>query len=119
MTESSIQSENFADRLKSARELRKLSQSELAKRAKLMPSAISHFETQQRRPSFHNLRRLADALDVSTDYLLGRVDDLHGTGSADRLHRHIANLSSTDMDLVESLLEQMAKKEQAKRNTDR
>ena len=38
-------------------------------------SAISHFETGTRKPSFDNLRRLADALDVTTDYLLGRVKD--------------------------------------------
>lgn len=35
---------------------------------------ISHFETGTRRPSFDNLVRLVNALDVSADYLLGRTD---------------------------------------------
>ena len=52
-----------------AREMRGLSQAELGKKAQLQPTAISHFETGGRAPSFDNLRRLADALNVSTDYL--------------------------------------------------
>ncbi|MGN8546962.1 helix-turn-helix domain-containing protein [Bradyrhizobium sp. 13971] len=54
----------FPDRLKSARDLRGLNQDQLAKRSGLQGSAISHFETGTRKPSFDNLRRLADALGV-------------------------------------------------------
>lgn len=35
--------------------------------------SVSHFETGHRFPNAESLRRLADALGVSTDYLLGRV----------------------------------------------
>lgn len=54
------------------RELRGLTQSELGKRAKIAPAAISHFETGQRAPSLDSLVKLADALDCSVDLLLGR-----------------------------------------------
>jgi transcriptional regulator with XRE-family HTH domain len=60
---------NIRQGLRDCRELRGLSQSELAERTGLKPSAISHFETGQRAPSLANLVRLADALDVPLDTL--------------------------------------------------
>ena len=49
-----------------------------------------------RRPSFDNLKKLADALDVTTDYLLGRVDDPSGLAGAERIHRHLSQLKGSD-----------------------
>ncbi len=66
------------ERLRKAREDSGLSQSELATRVQVQPPVISHFETGKRSPSIVSLRRLADALDVSVDYLLGRSDDPAG-----------------------------------------
>jgi transcriptional regulator with XRE-family HTH domain len=66
------------ERLRKAREISRLSQSELAERVKVQPPVISHFENGKRSPSVITLRRLADALDVSVDYLLGRSDDPKG-----------------------------------------
>jgi transcriptional regulator with XRE-family HTH domain len=40
--------------------------------------SVSHFETGHRFPNAESLRRLADALGVSADYLLGRVRDPAG-----------------------------------------
>jgi transcriptional regulator with XRE-family HTH domain len=94
--------------LKAARELRGLSQGEAASRAGLQASALSHFETGHRKPSFDNLRRLADALDVTTDYLLGRVSAVGATATADRLHRHIQQLRTADREFAEDLVNRMA-----------
>ena len=89
MEKSTKPTEIFKERLRTAREFRQLSQGELAKRAGLQASAVSHFETGTRKPSFDNLKRLADALRVTTDYLLGRTEDMEGSAvSADQLHRH-------------------------------
>src|SRR5271168_618149 len=107
-------SDVFSDRLRSAREKRDLNQADLAKRAGLQVSAISHFETGTRKPSFDNLRRLADALDVTTDYLLGRAKDLDGLAGADRLHRHYDRLTSDDRDVAESFMELLAKKAESR-----
>ena len=74
-------SEEFQERLKKARALRQWSQNELAERASLPLSSIAHFEIGSRKPSFDNLRRLAVALDVTTDYLLGRVNSPEMSGS--------------------------------------
>lgn len=98
----------FAKRLAEARELRKLSQAELATRAKLQPSAISHFETGTRKPSFDNLRRLADALSVSTDFLLGRSESISGTGSTDILYRDIERLSTGDREVATNIIANLA-----------
>lgn len=61
----------FSERLKAARELRKVSQAELGAKANIPASSISHFEAGSRKPSFESLRRLATALEVTTDFLLG------------------------------------------------
>ena len=109
-SESSGSSEPFAGRLRTARAKRALSQGRLAKRAGLQPSAISHFETGTRKPSFDNLRRLADALDVTTDYLLGRTTDPRAPAGADRLHRQLDRLTADDRDIAEDFLEMLAAK---------
>ncbi len=104
----------FPSRLRTARDYRGLSQSELAQKAGMQPSAISHFETGTRKPSFDNLRILADSLDVTTDYLLGRVEEFKALAGADRLHRHYESLQGEDRkvadDLITMLAERSAKK---------
>ena len=99
----------FSERLRTARELRKLSQAELAKEADLQPSAISHFETAGRSPSFDNLKRLADALKVTTDYLIGRSDEpALSSATTGRLFRHAEKLSSADLEMLEQMAETLA-----------
>ena len=90
----------FSERLRAARTQRGLSQGGLAKRAGLQPSAVSHFETGLRKPSYENLRRVADALDVTTDFLLGRVLEMKGLASGDPLFQDIERLTSDDRDLA-------------------
>jgi transcriptional regulator with XRE-family HTH domain len=100
----------FRERLKAARELRGLSQSQLATNAELPPSSVSHFEAGARKPSFENLKRLAGALDVTTDYLLGRADTPNADGTVGRLHRDIHNLSHDDMKLAEDFVGMLLKR---------
>jgi transcriptional regulator with XRE-family HTH domain len=112
VTVSRAPSEIFAERLKQARErLRGLSQSELAERAGLQAAAVSHFETGQRKPSFDNLRRLADALEVTTDYLLGRSDEPKTSAApADPLYRDYDKLSSGDREVARVFMHSLAKR---------
>lgn len=90
----------FARRLSAAREMRKMSQGDLAEKSGLPPSSISHFEAAKRKPSFANLKRLASALEVSTDYLLGRVEDANPASEADVLFRNAQKLSDDDRKLA-------------------
>lgn len=110
MKQSSQPTDMFCRRLRDIREKRALSQGALAQRAGLKAAAVSHFETGTRKPSFDNLRRLADALEVTTDYLLGRVDDAQALAGADKLHRHYHELSSEDREIAEDFIELLAKK---------
>lgn len=100
-------SDLFPARLKAARELRKINQNDLAEKAGLPPTSISHFEAGSRKPSFDNLRRLAEQLDVTADYLLGRVDAPNALAGADRLARHAQNFSAEDMDLAENFMKML------------
>ena len=115
MIQNAPPSEIFKDRLKAARELRQLKQSEVAERAKLPPSSIAHFEGGARKPSFDTLRRLANALEVTTDYLLGRVDDPGLAEAGDPLYRDIGKLTGKDREMAKDFLEMLAKKAEEKR----
>ncbi len=111
MRNARLPSDVFPERLRIARETRGLSQGELAARAGLQPSAISHFETGARKPSFDNLRRLADALEATTDYLLGRVSEMTGLATgAEKLHRHYGQLTSDDREVADRMIEFLAEK---------
>lgn len=118
MSESSPAALIFPIRLRAAREHRRLTQGQLAERAGFQASAISHFETGARRPSFENLKKLADALDVTIDYLLGRTDELKGVATGDTLHRHIDALTAEDQDLAKEILETLAKRSRISRGEE-
>ncbi len=69
-----------ANRIKNQRTKLRITQTELARAARLTPAAISQFESGARKPSFDALSKLAKALKVTTDYLLGmkQPDGLEG-----------------------------------------
>lgn len=113
-------SDEFKARLKKAREIRGLGQSALAERAGLPSSSISHFEGGGRKPSFENLRRLAIALEVTTDYLLGQVDDVGGaTAEADTLYRHVKNLTEDDRELAQNFVQMLSERNRQGASDDR
>lgn len=62
--------EGLGERLKCVREMRRLTQADLAVKLEVPPAEVSHFETGQRLPGAKNLRKLCIALNVSADYLL-------------------------------------------------
>ena len=111
-------SDTFPERLKSARTMRGWTQSELATRAGLPPSSIAHFEAGSRKPSFDTLRRLATALEVTTDYLLGRADDPALSHSADPIYRHASKLTGADRELAAEFLQMLAARSDPDRGDD-
>lgn len=108
-------SEVFQDRLKAAREMREWSQSDLASRAKMPPSSIAHFESGSRKPSFDTLRRLANALEVTTDYLLGRVESPELSGDGDPLFRDVSKLTGNDREIAKDFLKMLAERNKPER----
>ena len=63
--------QTFAKRLNNIRELSGLTQAELADKAKVPVTSISHFESGRREPNLENLIKLVKALGISADVLLG------------------------------------------------
>lgn len=118
MTTDKSPSEIFKERLKAARDLRGLSQGELAGQAGLPPSSIAHFETGSRKPSFDTLRKLANALEVTTDFLLGRADDPALAESGDPLYRDVGKLTARDRELAKDFLKMLAERSAAKKGGD-
>ena len=63
---------DFPMHLRDTRKLRRLTQEELAEKADISRVMISRYETGAVIPTVDVLIALADALDISIDYLLGR-----------------------------------------------
>jgi transcriptional regulator with XRE-family HTH domain len=97
----------FQSRLQQARELRAWSQAELAQRAGTHESSIAHYENGSRKPSFDAIGRLADCLDVTTDFLLGRVEHPGLLGS-DPLVAELVSLTGEDRELAKDFLKLLA-----------
>jgi transcriptional regulator with XRE-family HTH domain len=108
-------SDIFKERLRAARELRGYSQGVLAERAKMPPTSIAHFEGGSRKPSFDTLRRLANALEVTTDYLLGRVDQPQLAEAGDPLFRDVGKLTGRDRQLAKDFLQMLARRNEARK----
>lgn len=102
----------FPRRLRRMREEHGWSQADLAARAGLQQSALSHYENATRRPSFANLRRLARALDVSTDYLVGHAPEAREAASRPSrdLAAQIERLSPADRETVRALVTSLLRK---------
>ena len=64
------------DRIKESRENQGLSKTKLAEKTGLTLSAISQFESGERDPSLESLKKLADALQVSADYIMGIKEEI-------------------------------------------
>lgn len=66
-------------------------------------AAISHFENGVRAPSLDSLIRLADALDITTDELLGRV--AYATSRVDPLFLRAAQSDARTYDVLKRVTE--------------
>ncbi|MCI0359407.1 MAG: helix-turn-helix domain-containing protein [Planctomycetaceae bacterium] len=103
--------EDFSRRLRETRENRKMKQSDVARRTGLQPSAISQFENAQREPSHDNLKKLASALGVSTDYLLYGTTSVGVAGPQLRaVVRYAQSMTGEDLDMLENFAALLAKK---------
>ncbi|WCK55113.1 helix-turn-helix transcriptional regulator [Aneurinibacillus sp. Ricciae_BoGa-3] len=65
----------FGDRLRLLRQQKNLTQDEVAKALSISRGAYTHYEINKRQPDFALLQKIADFFDVSTDFLLGRVEE--------------------------------------------
>ena len=64
----------FTERVKLLRLKKGLTQAELANEVGAMQNSYNRWERGKREPSFDNILQLADVLDTTTDYLLGKTN---------------------------------------------
>jgi bacteriophage CI repressor helix-turn-helix domain len=62
----------FSERLKELRLKKGLTQTELGEKVGVKQNTFTNWENGKREPSFENLIKLADLLEVSLDWLFGR-----------------------------------------------
>ena len=67
-----ITSNKFSQRLKESRLKKGLTQTELGEKVGVKQSTFTNWENGKREPSYENLVKLADLLEVSLDSLFGR-----------------------------------------------
>jgi transcriptional regulator with XRE-family HTH domain len=111
--------EGFAKRLRELRQGKNWSQSDLAQEVGLHYNHLGRFERGSSRPSADTLKKLADALGVSTDYLL---DGAHADAAvADfgdrellRLFQEVQELDNEDKDVVKRLIDAFVTKKKLK-----
>jgi transcriptional regulator with XRE-family HTH domain len=65
----------LGERIKKLRKEKKLTQQELGEKVNVTKVSISGYENGNRTPDTETLQKLADVLETSTDYLLGRTDE--------------------------------------------
>lgn len=66
---------DISESIKRARKIRFLTQKELAEASGLSVSAIKFFEQGRSEPNTGSIKKMAKALNVSIDYLIGNTDD--------------------------------------------
>ncbi|SKC86973.1 helix-turn-helix domain-containing protein [Maledivibacter halophilus] len=64
----------FKNRLKNLRKEKDLTQKDLANKLGIVRTAVANYETGRTIPDSQTLLIIADILDTTTDYLLGRTD---------------------------------------------
>lgn len=70
---------NFPQKLKELRKEKKLTQTELASKLNISQKLYSNWESGKAEPTLDNIIKLANILDVTVDYLLGRSDNFSNT----------------------------------------
>ncbi|MGG0794567.1 helix-turn-helix domain-containing protein [Brevibacillus laterosporus] len=95
----------LSQRLRNSRKAKKLTQEQLAHKVQTKKTTISNYETGYSTPSNEMLKDLANTLDVSVDYLLGRTDDTNNNVLMDPIISLLndPSLSEEDRDIIERI----------------
>ena len=94
----------FGERLLSVRKNKKISQDELAKKIGVHAPVIGRYERNEVKPSIEVATKIADALEVSLDYLVGHSDLLLEHNVLDRV-LNIQKLSNKDQEHLFAMMD--------------
>lgn len=93
----------FANRLREERERLGLMQKEMAQKLEVPPNTYNGYETGKRSPSLEVARHIADTLEISVDYLLGRTDIRNITKEKSKLDPSIKTIAAHRLSDIEDL----------------
>jgi len=82
----------FKNRIRDYRELRQLSQTQLAKKVGVSKSAISMYEAGKREPSFEIMEAIADTLNASFYDLIGKTEECYIYGVSRPVFKKVPRL---------------------------
>jgi len=115
---------SFGDILKKLRIEKDLTQDNLARMLILGRSTLATWETNKTTPDYDTLKKLASIFDVTTDYLLGLVNDkksnvtikffLDDGREITNIHEMMTELAPEDQQLVLNLILSLKEKNQIK-----
>lgn len=108
---------NLGDRIKDLRKQKNLSQSELADKVGISYAQIGRYETKGAQPPAETLKKIADALGVSPDFLIyGTADEKAKTklSDADLINQFkaIENMDEEDKNVIKKLIDAFITKKQ-------
>ena len=103
-----MESITFGKRLSEVRKAKKLSQDEVGKMVGAHGAVIGRYERDEVKPSIDMATQLADALEVSLDYLVGATDTLLEKSIVNRI-LDIQKLNDSDKSHVFALMDAFLK----------
>ena len=93
----------LGDRLRKLRTKKKITQEELGRKVNVTKVSISGYENGNRNPDTDTLQKLADYFNVSTDYLLGRTDNLDGNSIPELTKKDEKDIAKDLEDIINNL----------------
>ncbi len=102
---------SIGTRIKELRNRRCLTQDQIAEKLNMNRANFSHYERDTATPPGDVLSKIADILNTSTDYLLGRVGFDLNDDNTKALARDIMNLSFGDQELLRVMIKNMRERQ--------
>ena len=103
-----MESSTFGKRLSEVRKLKKLSQDDVGKKVNVHGAVIGRYERDEVKPSIEIAKALAEALEVSLDYMVGSTDVLLEKNIVNKI-LDIQKLKPQEKDTVFALLDAFLK----------
>lgn len=109
-----MKSDTFGKRLTEVRKSKKISQDELGKAISVVGAVIGRYERDEVKPSIDTAAAIAEALEVSLDYLVGNTDLILDKTIVKRI-ADIQKLDKSEQEHVNALLDAFLRDTKAKK----
>jgi len=100
---------SIGTRIRELRAIRGLTQDQIAEKLNMNRANFSHYERGTALPPSDTLSKIADILNTTTDYLLGR-NELDIDDNIRTLARNIQNLTAGDQELLKGIIDTMSQR---------